>query len=141
MRASSGSRPSSASAGGLSEDDHPPAEAKGHFVKQTGGHGQYGDVWIELEPLPRREGFEFVDKIVGGVIPRSSSRRWRRGSSRPWPKASLPATPLVDVRATLVDGSYHDVDSSEMAFKMPGPWRSRTAARKDSPQLLEPIMP
>ena len=92
-------------------------------MKQTGGRGQYGHVKIRVEPLPASGGFEFVNEITAERFPRNLSGRAKRASRKRWKAASWPAIPMSDVKVTLYDGSYHDVDSSEMAFKIAGPWR------------------
>ncbi len=113
-------------------------EAK--FVRQTGGHGQYGHVWIEIEPLENNKGFEFVDKIVGGVIPREFIPSVEAGVKEALETGILAGYPVVDVRVTLFDGSYHDVDSSDMAFKIAGSMAFKEGAKKAKPYLLEPVM-
>jgi elongation factor G len=113
---------------------------QGKHKKQTGGHGQYGDCWIQLEPLPRGEGFEFVDAIVGGVIPKQYIPAVEKGISESSEKGVLAGFPCVDFKVTLDDGSYHAVDSSEMAFKIAGSLAFRKAAEQAKPVLLEPIM-
>lgn len=113
---------------------------QGKHKKQTGGHGQYGDCWIEMEPLPRGGGFEFVDKIVGGVIPKQFIPAVEKGILEARVKGTLAGCPTVDFRITLVDGSYHSVDSSEMAFKLAGALAFRKAVAEANPVLLEPIM-
>ena len=117
-----------------------PARAQGRFVRQSGGHGQYGDVWLELTPRERGAGFEFVNKIVGGVIPREFVPAVEKGIRESLDSGVLAGYPLVDVQAALVDGSYHDVDSSELAFKTAGSIAFKEAARRAKPILLEPIM-
>ena len=117
-----------------------PARAEGRFVRQTGGHGQYGHVWLEIEPLERGAGVEFKNKIVGGAIPRefvSSVESGVRGALNTGP---LSGYPLVDVRVTLVDGSYHEVDSSTVAFEIAGSMAAKSAVLKARPILLEPVM-
>ena len=117
-----------------------PARAEGRFVRQTGGHGQYGHVWLELEPLESGSGVEFVSKVVGGTIPRefvSSVETGVRGALNTGP---LSGYPLVDVRVTLVDGSYHEVDSSTVAFEIAGSMATKSAVLKARPVLLEPVM-
>lgn len=116
------------------------ARAQGKFVRQTGGRGQYGDAVVVVEPRNPGEGFEFVDKIVGGVIPREFIPAVEQGVRDALQNGVLAGFPVVDIRVTLVDGSYHDVDSSEMAFKIAGSMAFREACRKAQPVLLEPIM-
>jgi elongation factor G len=116
------------------------AKAQGKYKKQTGGHGQYGDAWIEIEPLPRDSGFEFVDRIVGGVIPRQYVPAVEKGVVEAMHEGTLAGYPIVDVRVTVVDGSYHAVDSSEMAFKVAGSMGFKKAMESAKPVLLEPIM-
>jgi elongation factor G len=116
------------------------AQAQGKYKKQTGGHGQYGDAWLEVEPLPRGSGFEFVDKIVGGVIPRQYIPAVEKGVVEAMHEGYLAGYPLVDVRVTLTDGSYHTVDSSEMAFKIAASMGFKKAVEAAKPVLLEPIM-
>jgi elongation factor G len=116
------------------------AEAQGKLKKQTGGRGQYGDAWLKVEPLPRGTGFEFKDEIVGGVIPRQYIPAVEKGIREALHEGILAGYPIVDVRATLYDGSYHDVDSSEMAFKIAASMGFKTALSKAKPVLLEPIM-
>jgi elongation factor G len=117
-----------------------PAKAEGRFVRQTGGRGQYGDVWIELEPLEPGAGFEFVNKIVGGVVPREYIPAVQHGITEALDSGVLAGYPVIDLRATLYDGSYHEVDSSEMAFKIAGSMAFKAAAEKAGPTLLEPYM-
>jgi len=116
------------------------AEAQGKHKKQTGGRGQYGDCWIRLEPLPRGQGFEFVDAIVGGAIPRQYIPAVEKGIVERMQKGVLAGYPVVDVRATVYDGSFHTVDSSELAFKIAGSLAFRKAALAARPVLLEPIV-
>ncbi|UMX47578.1 MAG: elongation factor G [Candidatus Nealsonbacteria bacterium DGGOD1a] len=116
------------------------SEAQGKFVKQSGGRGQYGDVWIRLEPKERGEGFEFADEIKGGVIPKEYIKPTEKGIEEAMAKGVVAGYPMVDMKATLYDGSFHEVDSSEMAFKIAGSMALQTAARKANPILLEPIM-
>jgi elongation factor G len=116
------------------------AQAQGKYKKQTGGHGQYGDAWIEIEPLPRGTGFEFVDKIVGGVIPRQYIPAVEKGLAEALHEGYLAGYPLVDIRATVFDGSYHTVDSSEMSFKIAASMGFKKAMEQAKPVLLEPIM-
>ncbi|MGE5173519.1 MAG: elongation factor G [Betaproteobacteria bacterium] len=116
------------------------AEAQGKYKKQTGGHGQYGDAWIKIEPLPRDSGFEFVDKIVGGVIPRQYIPAVEKGVVEAMHEGVLAGYPIVDIRVTVFDGSYHSVDSSEMAFKVAASMGFKKAMEAAKPVLLEPIM-
>lgn len=116
------------------------AKAQGKYKKQTGGHGQYGDAWIEIEPLTRGAGFEFVDKIVGGVIPRQYIPAVEKGLVEALHEGFLAGYPLVDIRATVFDGSYHAVDSSEMSFKIAASMGFKKALEAAKPVLLEPIM-
>lgn len=117
-----------------------PARAEGRFIRQTGGRGQYGHVWLELEPLPPGSGFEFVNKIVGGVVPKEYIPAVEEGVEEAMSSGVLAGYPVVDVRVSLVDGSYHEVDSSEMAFKIAGSMGFKEGARQADPVLLEPIM-
>jgi elongation factor G len=110
------------------------------YVKQTGGKGQYAHVYIDLEPLGEGGGYEFVNKIVGGKIPREYIPSVDAGIQEAMDSGVLAGYPLVDIRATLVDGSFHEVDSSEMAFKIAGGMVLREAARRADPVLLEPVM-
>jgi elongation factor G len=114
-------------------------EHRERYVKQTGGHGQYGDVSLRLEPNPGH-GYMFVDKIVGGAIPREYIPAVQKGVHDALESGVLAGFPVVDVKVTLFDGSYHDVDSSEMAFRVAGSKAIREAIPKAAPQLLEPIM-
>lgn len=116
------------------------AEVQGKYKKQTGGRGQYGDCWIRLEPLPRGGGYEFVDAIVGGVIPKQYIPAVDAGIQEAAKKGVLAGYPVVDFKVTLYDGSYHSVDSSEMAFKIAGSMAFKKAVEKCKPVLLEPIM-
>jgi elongation factor G len=116
------------------------ASAQGKQKKQTGGHGQFGDTWIKVEPLPHGAGFEFVDKIVGGAIPRNYIPAVEKGIREAMAGGHLAGYPMVDVRATLYDGSYHDVDSSDMAFKIAASMGFKNAVEKAKPVLLEPMM-
>ncbi len=115
------------------------AEAQGKHKKQTGGRGQYGDCWIRLEPQPRGKGFEYVDGIVGGSIPRQYIPAVEKGIVERMSKGVIAGYPVVDVRATVFDGSFHNVDSSEMAFKIAGSLAFKKAALAAKPILLEPI--
>ena len=116
------------------------AEARGRYVRQTGGRGQYGDVHLRVEPLERGAGFEFVVAIVGGAIPREFFSAVEHGVREAMEGGVLANCPMVDVRATLFDGSYHDVDSSELAFKIAGSLAFKEAVKKAGIILLEPIM-
>ena len=116
------------------------AKAQGRHKKQTGGRGQFGDTWIELQPMARGEGFEFVDKIVGGVIPRNFIPAVEKGIVEAMHEGAIAGSPVVDVRAILYDGSHHPVDSSEIAFKIAGSIGFKVAFEKAQPVLLEPIM-
>ncbi|TVO50781.1 elongation factor G [Denitromonas halophila] len=115
-------------------------EQEGKFVKQSGGRGQYGHVWIKLEPNEAGKGYEFVDAIKGGVVPREYIPAVDRGIRDTLPSGVLAGFPVVDVKVTLFDGSYHDVDSNENAFKMAGSMAFKDAMRKANPVLLEPMM-
>jgi elongation factor G len=116
------------------------AEAEGRHIKQTGGHGQYGHVKIKVEPLPTGGGFEFVNEITGGRVPREYINPTEVGIKEALEGGVLAGFPMSDLKVTLYDGSYHDVDSSEMAFKIAGSMAIKEAARKAKPVLLEPIM-
>ena len=115
-------------------------KAEGKFVRQSGGCGQYGHVWIELSPLEPGSGYEFVNKIVGGVVPREYIGPVEVGIREAMANGILAGYPAIDIKATLFDGSYHDVDSSEMAFKIAGSMAFKSAAAKAQPIILEPIM-
>jgi elongation factor G len=116
------------------------AEGNGRFVRQTGGKGQYGHAVIKLEPTEKGSGYEFVDKIVGGTIPREYIKSVDAGIRETLETGIYAGFPMVDVRATLFDGSYHEVDSSEMAFKIAGSMALKDAVEKASPTVLEPVM-
>ena len=116
------------------------AEAEGKHKKQSGGRGQYGDCWVRVEPLPRGDGFEFVNKIVGGAIPRPFIPAVEKGVVEALREGDLAGYPVVDLRVTLYDGKHHPVDSSEMAFKIAGSLGVRAAIEKAHPVLLEPVM-
>ncbi|MBF0345744.1 MAG: elongation factor G [Nitrospirae bacterium] len=116
------------------------SKAQGKYKKQSGGRGQYGDCWIEIEPKASGEGFEFVDKIVGGAIPRSYIPAVEKGVHDKLKDGILAGYPMVDIRVTVFDGSYHAVDSSEMAFKIAGSMAIKKAAMDAHPVLLEPTM-
>ena len=117
-----------------------PVEAEGKFIKQSGGRGQYGHVWLKLEPSLPGTGYEFVDAIKGGVVPREFIPAVNKGLLETLPNGVLAGFPVVDVKVTLFDGSYHDVDSNENAFKMAGSIAFKDGMRKASPVLLEPMM-
>ncbi len=116
------------------------AQAEGRFIRQSGGRGQYGDVWIRVEPLERGKGFEFVNGVVGGTVPKEFIKPTEEGVREAREAGVFAGFQIVDVRATLYDGSYHEVDSSEMAFKTAGSMGFRAACEKAGPVLLEPIM-
>ena len=116
------------------------ATAEGKFIRQSGGRGQYGHVVLEIEPLEERSGFEFVDKIVGGAIPKEYIPAVQKGIEEAMGSGVMGGYPVIGVRATLVDGSYHEVDSSEMAFKIAASMGFKEAMKKAQPVLLEPIM-
>jgi len=115
-------------------------EQEGKFVRQTGGRGQYGHVWLRIEPQPRGSGYEFVNGIVGGVVPKEFIPAVDRGVQEQMENGVVAGFAMVDCRVTLYDGSYHDVDSSEMAFKIAGSMGFRDGALRADPVLLEPIM-
>jgi elongation factor G len=115
-------------------------EQEGKFVRQSGGRGQYGHVWLRIEPREPGAGYEFVNAIVGGVVPREYITPVDKGVKEQMENGVIAGYPVVDVRVTLFDGSYHDVDSSEMAFKIAGSMGFKEGARKANPVLLEPIM-
>jgi len=116
------------------------AHGTGRFVRQSGGRGQYGHVELEVEPNEAGKGFEFVNKIVGGAVPREYIPAVQRGIQESMPNGVLAGYPIVDVKVSLVDGSYHDVDSSEQAFSIAGSMGFKDGLRKGKPVLLEPIM-
>jgi len=116
------------------------ARAEGRFVRQSGGRGQFGHVWLELEPNERGAGFEFVDQIVGGVVPKEYIRSVGRGVQEALEHGVLAGYPLVDIRVSLVDGSYHEVDSSDIAFAIAGSIAIKSGVKDAAPILLEPIM-
>ncbi|RJQ49923.1 MAG: elongation factor G [Nitrospiraceae bacterium] len=116
------------------------SSAQGRYKKQSGGRGQYGDCWIKIEPLPKGSGFEFVDNIVGGVIPRQYIPAVEKGIIDAMKDGLIAGYPVVDMRATLYDGSYHTVDSSEMAFKIAGSMALKNAAQNAKVIILEPIV-
>jgi len=115
-------------------------KVEGRFIRQTGGRGQYGHVWLELEPLPRAEGFKFLNKIVGGVIPKEYIAPVEAGVKEALDSGPLAGYPITDLQVSLVDGSFHEVDSSEMAFKIAGSMALKDGVKKGKPALLEPIM-
>src|SRR5207247_2574725 len=117
-----------------------PATAQGRYVRQTGGRGQYGDVYLEVEPAAPGEGFSFENKIVGGAIPREFIPAVEKGVREALETGVLAGYPMVDVKVRLVDGTYHDVDSSEMAFKIAASMGLKEACRRAKPVLLEPVM-
>ena len=116
------------------------AEAEGKYIRQTGGRGQYGHAKIKLDPQPPGTGYEFVNEIIGGSVPKEFIKPIDQGMQEAMEGGVLAGYPMVDVKATLYDGSYHDVDSNEMAFKIAGSMAFKEAARKASPVLLEPVM-
>jgi elongation factor G len=116
------------------------ADAQGRHKKQSGGHGQYGDCWIRLEPLPLGSGFEFVNEIFGGAIPRTFVPAVEKGIQEAAARGWLAGFPMVDFRAVLYDGSYHDVDSNELSFRLAGRLAFRNCMQQSKPVLLEPLM-
>ena len=116
------------------------AEAQGKHIKQSGGRGQYGDVWIKFEPNESGKGFEFIDMIKGGVVPQEYRKPVQQGVEETLNGGVIAGYPVVDIKATLYDGSYHDVDSSELAFKLAGSLATREGIKKAKPVLLEPFM-
>ncbi len=115
-------------------------EVQGKYIKQSGGRGQYGDVWLRLEPNEAGKGFEFFDEIKGGVVPQEYRSAVQNGIKETLDGGVIAGYPVVDIKATLYDGSYHDVDSSEMAFKMAGSLATREGVKQAQPVLLEPVM-
>jgi elongation factor G len=115
-------------------------KVEGKFVKQTGGRGQYGHVWLKLEPQHAGKGYEFVDSIKGGSVPREYIPAVQKGVADSLTNGVLAGYPVVDVKVTLFDGSYHEVDSNENAFKMAGSLAFKEGMRRASPVLLEPMM-
>jgi len=115
-------------------------KSEGRFIRQSGGRGQYGHVWLTLEPQPPGKGFEFVNKIVGGAIPREYIPAIQKGVVEAMEKGGLAGFPMVDIKVTLIDGSFHEVDSSEMAFKIAGSMGFKEGTRRASPIFLEPVM-
>jgi elongation factor G len=117
-----------------------PVEVEGKFIRQTGGHGQYGHVFIKLEPMERGGSFQFVDRVKGGALPKQFIQAAEVGIKEAMETGVVAGYPVVDVKATLYDGSYHEVDSSELAFKMAGSMALRDGVAKAKPVLLEPVM-
>jgi elongation factor G len=117
-----------------------PVRVEGKFIRQSGGRGQYGHVWLEMEPAPRGEGYIFENRIVGGVIPKEFIPAVDAGIQEAMQNGVLGGYPVIDVKVALVDGSYHEVDSSDMAFKIAGSIAFREGMKKADPVLLEPIM-
>jgi elongation factor G len=116
------------------------SKVQGKYKRQSGGRGQYGDVWIEVAPLERGQGFEFVDKIFGGAIPKNFIPAAEKGVLQAMSEGAIAGYPIVDLRVILYDGSYHEVDSSDIAFQIAGAMALRKAVLEASPVLLEPIM-
>jgi elongation factor G len=117
-----------------------PAEARGRFVRQSGGRGQFGDVWIKIEKNEVGKGFEFIDDIVGGTVPKEFIKPTKMGIEEALTRGIMAGFPVVDVKVSLFDGSYHEVDSSEMAFKIAGSMAVQEACKKAGMALLEPVM-
>ena len=115
-------------------------ESEGKFIRQTGGHGQYGHCWLRLEPMEPGKGFEFENAVVGGVIPKEFINPIQTGVEAAMEDGVVAGYPMVDIKVTVYDGSYHDVDSSEMAFKVAGSMAFKDGAKKADPVLLEPYM-
>jgi len=115
-------------------------EQEGKFVRQSGGRGQYGHVWLKIEPQPEGGGYEFVNGIVGGSVPREYIPAVDKGVKEALEGGVIAGYPVVDIKVTIFDGSYHDVDSNEMAFKIAGSMAVKEGVRKAKPVLLEPIM-
>jgi elongation factor G len=116
------------------------AEAEGKYIRQSGGRGQYGHCWLRIEPLKDDKNFEFVDEVKGGAIPREYIPAIEKGVKEAMDKGVLAGYPLVDIMVTVYDGTYHEVDSSEGAFKIAGSMAFQDAVRRASPVILEPIM-
>jgi elongation factor G len=116
------------------------ASAEGKYIRQTGGHGQYGVVYLTVEPVERGAGYEFVNKIVGGAIPRQYIPSVEKGVQKALSEGVLAGYPVVDVRVTLYDGKYHEVDSSDLAFQIAAAIAFKNAVQQSDPVLLEPIM-
>jgi elongation factor G len=117
-----------------------PVEVEGRFIRQFGGRGQYGHVWLKLEPGERGSGFRFVDHLRGGVIPKEYVPAVEAGVREALETGAIAGYPVIDIKVTLFDGSYHEVDSSDLAFKMAGSIAVKEGLRKAKPVLLEPIM-
>jgi elongation factor G len=117
-----------------------PVEIEGKFIKQSGGRGQYGHVWLKMEPQPAGKGYEFVDAVKGGSVPREFIPAVEKGLRETLPNGVLAGFPVVDVKVTLFDGSSHDVDSNENAFKMAASMAFKDGMRQANPALLEPMM-
>jgi elongation factor G len=116
------------------------AEGEGKYIRQSGGRGQYGHCWLRIKPKPRGEGFEFIDAIKGGAIPAEFIKAIEKGVKETLENGILLGYPIVDMEVTVYDGSYHDVDSSEVAFKIAASQALQAASRKADMSLLEPIM-
>ena len=117
-----------------------PAEAEGKYIRQSGGRGQYGHVWLRIKPKERGQGFEFIDEIKGGIIPREYIPAVEKGIKEAMAKGIVAGYPMIDMEVALYDGSFHEVDSSEVAFKIAGSMALQAASKKAKPVLLEPIM-
>jgi elongation factor G len=115
-------------------------ESEGKYIRQSGGRGQYGHCWLTLKPLERGQGFVFIDKVKGGVIPKEYIPAIEKGVKEAIDKGVIAGYPMVDVEVTVFDGSYHDVDSSEAAFKIAGSIAFQEGAKQARPVLLEPVM-
>lgn len=115
-------------------------EQEGKFVRQSGGRGQYGHVWLKIEPQQRGDGYEFINAIVGGVIPKEYIPAVDKGIQEQLQNGVIAGYPVVDVKVTLFDGSFHEVDSNEMAFKIAGSLGFKQGAQKANPVILEPVM-
>jgi len=122
------------------ESIHRTVEVQGKYKKQSGGRGQYGDVWVKFEPLERGSGFDFVNAVVGGAIPSKYVPSVEKGIKEAMQTGVLAACPTVDVRATLYDGTYHSVDSSDLAFKIAGSLAFKKGQDAADPYLLEPVV-
>jgi len=117
-----------------------PSKAQGKYKRQSGGRGQYGDCWLELKPLPRGKGFEFTETIFGGAIPKNYIPSIQKGVEEAMQEGPLAGYPVTDISVNVYDGSYHEVDSSDMAFKIAGSMGFKNAYANANPVLLEPIM-